>query len=119
MKINTSEQNIMWDIDDTLVMTELKGPYDLVLYNPTKEATEGLMIHHEHVKQLKSAKNRGFNNIVWSGNGYRWASIVIAALGLEEYVDSVMTKPLKFFDDLQAEQVLVNRVYLPYKENID
>lgn len=116
MKIISSEQNVMWDIDDTLVITETSGPYDLILFNPNKECNEGLMIHHEHVKQLKSHKNRGFNNIVWSGNGYSWAKIVIDALGLNEYVDLIMTKPQKFFDDLPAEQVLVNRVYIPFKE---
>lgn len=115
MKIIKSEQNIMWDVDDTLVMRELPGPHDLVLYNPAMEQNECLMIHHEHVKQLKSSKNRGFNNIVWSGNGYQWAEIVIKALELENYVDTIMTKPIKFFDDLQADEVLVNRVYLPYR----
>lgn len=113
-----SEQNIMFDVDDTLVM-HTKGPADLILYNDMMECNVSLNIHDEHIKQLKSHYNRGFKIFVWSGNGAAWCRKVIEALGLQNHVDFYMTKPVKFFDDLPAEQVLVNRVYLPYKNSLD
>lgn len=115
-----TEQNVFFDIDDTMVMhVHDNSPTDLVLYNDMMECNIGLNIHHEHVKQIKSHKNRGFSVFVWSGNGSAWAKKVIEALELQNYVDYYMTKPVKFFDDLPAEQVLVNRVYLPYKKSVD
>lgn len=117
-KVIGNEQNSMWDIDDTMVMhVHNNGHADLVLYNDMMECEIALNIHHEHVKQLKSHKNRGFTVFVWSGNGSVWAEKVIKALNLDQYVDFYMSKPVKFFDDLEADKVLVNRVYLPYKKD--
>src|SRR6478736_2840868 len=103
-----NEQNSMWDVDDTLVMhVEDGSPADLVLYNDAMECNISLNIHHDHIKQIKSHKNRGFTVIVWSGNGNSWCKKVIEALEIEKYVDFYMTKPVKFFDDLPANEVLV------------
>ena len=38
-----------------------------------------------------------------SGNGAEWAAQVVKALKLEEYVDSVETKPSKIVDDKPME----------------
>ena len=115
-----NEQNSMWDVDDTIAMhVHNGGPADLVIYNDAMECDIRLNIHHDHVKQIKSHKNRGFTVFIWSGNGSAWAKKVIEALELQDYVDFYMTKPVKFFDDLPAQEVLVNRVYLPYKEKVD
>jgi hypothetical protein len=116
-KVLGNEQNVFFDVDDTIAMHVEEGCVaDFVLYNDAMECNIAFQIHKDHVKQIKSHKNRGFSVFVWSGNGSAWAKKVIEALELQDYVDYYMTKPVKFFDDLPAEKVLVNRVYLDYKE---
>lgn len=116
-KILGNEQNVFFDVDDTIAMhVEDDKVADIVLYNDAMECNIAFQIHKEHVKQIKSHKNRGFTIFVWSGNGSAWAKKVIEALDLQDYVDFYMTKPVKFFDDLPAQEVLVNRVYLEHKE---
>lgn len=113
-KIIRSEQIVMWDIDDTLVMWD--SPIkDIYIVNPHDKKTECLTKHELHIKYLKEHKSRGFTNIIWSAGGYEWAEVVINALELNDYVDLIISKPVKFFDDLPANEVLVNRVYLDYK----
>lgn len=52
-----------------------------------------------HTEFLKSLKARGYYIRVHSGNGAEWAANVVKALKLEDYVDSVETKPAKVIDD--------------------
>lgn len=118
-KLIDSEMIATFDVDDTLIMWEEKVkdfefqcPYDdKIKYQATK--------HNEHIQYLKEHKARGFFVIVWSAAGFQWAQAVVNALGLQNHVDMIMSKPAKFFDDLPAQEVLVNRVYIPYKEKLD
>jgi hypothetical protein len=50
--------------------------------------------------------------MVWSAGGVQWAKTVVNTLGLADYVDLIITKPSKFVDDLPADQVLGQRIYL-------
>lgn len=115
MKVIESEQLIYIDCDDTLVVwgnehnpefkeVEIVDPYDgqKVL----------LSAHAGHIKVLKDRKKRGSHITVWSASGYQWALAVVAALGLENYVDVVSSKPFMYIDDLEAKEILGERLYL-------
>lgn len=117
-KILASEQVVMWDCDDTLVMWN-PAISDVYVTDPHSGKAEALAKHELHIKYLKQHKSRGYKNIVWSAGGYQWAKAVVDALELNDYVDLIMSKPTKFFDDLPANEVLVNRVYLPYYKKVD
>jgi FMN phosphatase YigB (HAD superfamily) len=108
-----TESTIFFDVDDTLVMwgkeenrIEVKEPY----YGEPTFVTP----HKGHIKILKDRKARGSFIVVWSAGGYRWAAAVIKALKLEEYVDLVMTKPHAYVDDKQPNEIMGERIYLPY-----
>lgn len=109
MNIINNEKIIAFDIDETLVMhglgkNSIECPYDgSIIY---------LTPHARHVKLLKDHKARGYSVIVWSAAGFRWASKVIKMLELDEYVDLILTKPIKYVDDLPVDEWMQNRIYL-------
>lgn len=91
---------IKWVTDETigdLVDNDKKGMelLELDFYGMKKLAYE----IHVHTEFLKSLKARGYFIRVHSGNGAQWARNVVKALKLEDYVDSIETKPAKIIDD--------------------
>lgn len=118
MVVNKNELRAAFDIDETLVMwpddhhmpkegrVEITCPYDgkTVFY---------LVPHTQHINLLIASKKRGHEVIAWSQNGWAWAEKVVQALELEEYVDKVESKILKYFDDLPADEWM-SRVYLDH-----
>lgn len=115
MKIIKNENTIFCDIDETLVMHN-KLKKDLTVICPYTNAEEKLTIHKAHVRQIIKNKARGNFVVVWSHAGYKWAEVVIKALNLTDYVDLIITKPIKIIDDLQPNEFLANRVYLSFEE---
>ena len=123
-----NEFTIMIDIDDTLIMWdspnhphEMMTAEDQIKYNkedlvhildPYTKDNWYFRKHNKHIEFLKTCKAQGYQVIVWSGGGAKWAKTVTEALGLQEFVDVTMVKPIKFVDDLPANEVLVNRIYL-------
>lgn len=121
MKYYDSQMVIMFDVDDTLVMHEISEemPGDVYVKDPYDNKDNLLRTHERHVKLLKDFKARGYTVCVWSAAGAPWAKAVVDALKLEEYVDIVMSKPLKYVDDLPANEILGSRLYLNEKGNLE
>lgn len=118
MHVIKNEHIIAFDVDNTLIMwntnystnepgrIEIEAPgYGNIFLTP----------HYQHIHFLKNSKHRGYYVIVWSNGGVDWAETVIKKLGLEEYVDLVLTKPGKVVDDEPIDQTLKNRIYLNYR----
>lgn len=114
MKVIKNEQLVMIDCDDTLVMWGSENQdYRIVnITDPYDGKPVTLRAHAGHIKVLKDRKARGSFIVVWSAGGYMWAEAVVKALGLEEYVDIVSSKPFMYIDDREAADILGERLYL-------
>lgn len=113
MNILDNEHVIMFDVDDTLVMwPSKKSKKNIKLRDPYLNKDVFLTPNKRHIALLKTHKVRGYLVVVWSAAGFKWAQEVVKRLGLNNYVDLIMSKPTKFVDDLQAHEVLGTRVYL-------
>lgn len=111
-----NEYVVAFDIDDTLVLWSdtysQPGDNKIAFLDPYDGSTNYLTPHKKHIALLKKYKGRGMCVIVWSAAGTQWAKSVINTLGLADYIDVVMTKPSKYVDDLQAQEILGSRIYL-------
>lgn len=91
---------VYFDVDDTLVLWGEKNN-DITIKLDTEDGfIEHLKIHKKHVKKLKELKKKGKTIVVWSQGGWDWASTVVKALKIEDYVDLVISKPNEVYDDL-------------------
>lgn len=119
MKVYTQESVIPVDVDNTLIMwgKAKKGEKVIHITNPNSGEQETLRPHKVHIKILKERHARGSLIVVWSKGGNQWANAVIKALGLEPYVDLVMSKPQMYIDDKTADSFMGERLYIPYGED--
>lgn len=117
MQIIENEQIVYYDCDDTLVIwfSQCNPSEKIDIVNPYFGYNMALKPHLRHVELLKEHKARGNTVIVWSAAGYKWAEAVVKALKLESYVDICQSKPTKFVDDLPANEILGQRIYLEDK----
>jgi predicted phosphatase len=112
VKVIKSDKILPFDVDLTLIKPPTPGRHDdlILMYGGREcrfsriQAHIDLMIHHK--------VDRGFTIIVWSANGHMWAEKVVKALGLEQYVDYVLTKPLEYVDDKNVGEWMSSRIYL-------
>lgn len=119
MKVIQGDNVYYYDCDDTLVMWDNKHKTETntVLFNCHGFA-ENLVPHKGHIEHLKKAKK--FDKatiIVWSAGGWEWAKTVVETLGLEDYVDAVMTKPSYYIDDLNCKEFMGTRIYKDFKSD--
>ncbi len=115
-----SQTTCFFDVDDTLIMYDNKEPFDTYIADPYETGNEILVrIHQRHVKLLKDFKAKGYFIVVWSAGGAPWAKQVVNTLCLNDYVDIVMSKPLKYVDDRTAEHILGTRIYINEKGNLE
>lgn len=110
------ESTVFCDVDDTLVMWGKikRGEKAIAVTCPHGGHQEYLRPHKGHIKILKDRKARGSFIVVWSAGGFAWANAVVKALGLENHVDLIMTKPHCYIDDKEAKDIMGERIYLPY-----
>jgi hypothetical protein len=117
MQVINKENAIFFDVDDTLVLWDAQytepDPTRLVeIVDPYDNKTVFLAPHHPHIKLLKNHHTRGTYIVVWSQGGFAWAEAVVKALGLEDHVDLIMSKPRAYVDDLPADAWMKERIYI-------
>lgn len=113
LKILEAEDIVCYDVDNTLVT--LKPPdsiYGVSIKSPYDGRIRKYKVHENHVHLLRAHSSRGMHIRVHSANGYRWASTVVKALGLGDFVDSIETKPRTLVDDLPVTEIFPVRIYL-------
>ncbi len=116
-KVVRTESTVFVDCDDTLIMwnTELAAGKALVsVMNPHDGTYSHLVPHLGHIKVLKDRKARGSFIVVWSSGGFAWAEQVVKALGLQESVDLIMTKPHMYIDDKPCTAWMGEHLNLPF-----
>lgn len=117
MKILEGETVVMCDIDDTILMWDNSdSDHRIKTICPYSGDIRYLRPHNRHIELLKQYKARGFTIVFWSAAGYLWAKEAVNVLGLNDIADLIMTKPMKYLDDLQANEVLGARVYIKDEE---
>jgi predicted phosphatase len=124
-KVNTmlvvkNETPVYFDVDDTLILWQ--EPSVDSIYKATLNFYGKIVYlypHLKHIELMKSYRARGFYIIVHSGNGATWANEVVMALGLTEYVDLVIGKPVKIIDNEHPDKWLPKHFFMEYDyENI-
>ena len=99
-----------FDVDDTLIEWKEFGDGPLVTIEMDHMISEKAVIE-EHVEELQLQKKSGTSIIVWSAGGVKWAEAVVKALELEEYVDAILTKPDRIYDDKDSSEWMPKRRY--------
>ena len=119
MQVIKNDKIVFSDVDETLILYDgikywepNEGAIEII--HPLDNSVYYVIPHKEHIALLKKYKAQGYTVIVWSAQGYEWATTVVDTLGLRDNpVDICMSKALKFMDDLQAsEGILGTRVYI-------
>ena len=100
-----------FDIDDTLVRWRLRKEEQSYKFELHGKEIYGNAIK-ANVEELIVQSLKGSHIIVWSKAGSDWAEAAVIGLGLEEYVDAIMTKPDAIYDDLDPEHWLPKRRHL-------
>lgn len=104
------------DVDDTLVSWDTQNDIEKVRIEDTEN---GLIFHlpamKDNIQQLCSLKSTGHFIIVWSQAGSSWAKDVVNALGLQDIVDLVMSKPSYCIDDLPSYLWIGENLWHPLK----
>jgi len=107
-----NEHIVAIDVDQTLFMHEEGIINNDVIVNPYSKTKIGGHLNQNHYELLKQYKARGLFVIVWSKAGVLWAEAVIKHYKLEPYVDLITTKFDRYVDDLEAKDILGERVYI-------
>lgn len=115
MKIIETEQLLPFDVDDCLIAWGKvpKGRRAITFTNPYDGEQHYVTPNLANIKILKERKARGATILVWSQSGYKKALAVVRALGLEQYVDYISSKPMAYVDDKPCEAWMGERIFLP------
>lgn len=90
-------KTIFFDVDGTLI--KWKGPQGPGM--PSSSA--GYERNERVIEDLRRLHVMGHKTIVWSGMGEDHARHIVAALGLGNWVDVIISKPNIVFDDMGWE----------------
>lgn len=115
MRINTKEHLAPFDVDKTLILP-IEGDHTpgrrVKVRDPVTNGFILMAVHEPMERLLREEYQRGSHVIVWSRGGWEWALAVVNAVGVQDCVHDVYTKPLVYFDDVPIEEWLKYRVYL-------
>jgi hypothetical protein len=101
---------IYFDIDSTLIL--YKETPSSVSITDQHGITLRVTPHFEHIERLKQHHKDGCEIVLWSAAGSEWPRIVAKALGIQQFVSAFHSKPVYFYDDLEAKEWLGKRVYV-------
>lgn len=105
-------RTVYFDVDDTLLEWKSCDERDK---NAVEVRNNGHIFHKKaisaNIEGLKDHSYAGHVVIVWSKGGVEWATSVVRSLGLEKYVDIILTKPDWYYDDMEAEHWLPERQF--------
>lgn len=114
MQVIDNELSIFIDIDDTILMWD--SPTEPGIDKVEIEYADELLYltpHYYHISLIKKYKQRGYTIFMWSANGFDHALKAVEALGLNDHVDFVLSKPTKHMDDSDNPgSILGPRVYV-------
>ena len=105
---------VYFDVDETLIHWLGDGPTNrewdrLVLQDGDfKYTVAPIGVHIELMKEFKAV---GWQVVVWSAGGSDHAERVIKLIGMEDYVDLIVSKPEVYVDDLKIEDQYFKRVF--------
>lgn len=115
MYILKNEKVIYIDCDETLILWNYRTEFEDKTIEIGREGFKCRVLPHEpHITEIKRHKARGQSIVVWSAAGFEWATQVVQALQLEDYVDLVMSKPFAYYDDLSSQEFMGTKRYIRY-----
>ena len=100
-----------FDVDDTLVRWRLRPDEQAYKFECRGKEVLGNAVK-ANVEELIIQSLKGSRIVVWSKAGSDWAEAAVIGLGLEKYVDAIMTKPDVVYDDLPVETWITKRLHL-------
>ena len=103
MKTFEERKTVFFDVDDTLCEWYpcSEGEKDATYFNVNGHEFYKKAIM-PNINGLKAHHRAGHLVVVWSAGGSNHAANVIRALGIEDYVDVILTKPDYYYDDKPA-----------------
>lgn len=102
-----------FDVDGCLIIhTKNRSLQSLLVFDCVEKRHIAVRPNWNMVRLLREEKHRGSFVMVWSRGGKEWATEVVRALGLMDYVDLIMTKPKVYFDDTEVKDWLKDRVFM-------
>lgn len=107
MHVMPSGPAVYCDVDTTLI--EWDEPKDPDLTQYVEINGKWFYKNRHNIEYLKKFSERQHPVIVWSGSGARWAEMVVKALGLQDYVWAVMSKPTYYIDDIENPKVWIGK----------
>jgi hypothetical protein len=109
MNIIKSENVWVVDVDETLIQHK-SGT--LRIQCPLLKTYSSFTPCEGNITLLKEKFVRGCYIVVWSQGGFAWAETVVNALQLNEYVHTIMSKPVGYIDDKEIDEWFPKRVYI-------
>lgn len=112
MKTIESDRVVMVDCDDTLILWDISEYSGINRVTVNCYGHKAIVVPHEkNLKLLRKFAKLGYRIIVWSQSGWQWAEAVSKTLGIDDIVDTCMSKPRYYFDDIPCQEWMGGRIW--------